>query len=444
MKARLLPLLACALAVFSRTGTLADQVEPQMSWLDNGSIRLGVDLNLGGAITWLSRSGDTTNLINSFDWGRQVQMSYYAGPVPFIVGEKRPAKYWEGLGWNPIQVGDTYHHRSSLLEQRNDGRAIYVRCIPMQWPLENVPGECTFESWLELDGSAVHARARLVNARTDHTLYPARTQELPAVYTNGPWHRIISYTGAKPFTKDAVTQLEAKPPPQWNGWDATENWSALVDKSDWGLGVWNPGCVHFKGGFNGQPGVGGPKDNVCGYLAPERHEILDHNITHDYRYDLILGTVEEIRAHVYRQPRTSLPAWQFTQDRQGWRYERTGDTGWPVHEALDVQLTQEDPALISPRFVVAAESAPVLIVEAAFENMAAPQMQVFWSSLEEPGLSQERSLRFAGTVDGKYHEYRVRLTDSPAYRGTITQLRLDPADHAGGTVRVRAIRFAGK
>jgi hypothetical protein len=283
-----------------------------------------------------------------------------------------------------------------------------------------------------------------VNARTDHALYPARTQELPAVYTNGPWHRIISYTGAKPFTKDAVTQLEAKPPPQWNGWDATENWSALVDKSDWGLGVWNPGCVHFKGGFNGQPGVGGPKDNACGYLAPERHEILDHNITHDYRYDLVLGTVEEIRAHVYRQPRTPLPAWQFAQDRQGWRYERAGDTGWPVHEALDVQLTQEDPALISPRFVVAAESAPVLIVEAAFENMAAPQTQVFWSSLEEPGLSQERSLRFAGTVDDKYHEYRVRLADSPAYRGTITQLRLDPADHAGGTVRVRAIRFADK
>src|SRR4051812_49366525 len=28
--------------------------EPRMSWLDNGTIRLGVDLELGGAITWLS------------------------------------------------------------------------------------------------------------------------------------------------------------------------------------------------------------------------------------------------------------------------------------------------------------------------------------------------------------------------------------------------------
>ncbi|MEI9898227.1 MAG: hypothetical protein WDN28_31320 [Chthoniobacter sp.] len=218
-----LSLLLAVLLGSPPTGrALADRPEPQMSWLDDGVIRLGVDLEIGGAITWLSRSGDTTNLINSYDWGRQVQMSYYAGPVPFISGAKHPAKYWEGLGWNPIQVGDAYGHRSRLLEQRNDGHSLYVKCIPMQWPLEDVPGECTFESWLELEGPVVHARCRLVNARSDRTLYPARTQELPAVYTNGPWHRIISYTGARPFAHDATTQLEARPPPHWDSWNATE------------------------------------------------------------------------------------------------------------------------------------------------------------------------------------------------------------------------------
>ena len=444
MKTRFSSLFALSLGLVFSAQALADHPEPQMSWLDNGTIRLGVDLQLGGAITWLSRSGDTTNLINSFDWGRQVQMSYYAGPVPYIVGEKRPSKYWEGLGWNPIQVGDAFGHRSRLLEQRNDGRALYVKCIPMQWPLEDVPGDCTFESWLELEGAAVHARCRLVDARSDRTPYPARTQELPAVYTNGPWHRIVSYTGVKPFTNDAVTQVEAKPPPHWTAWDATECWSALVDAEGRGLGVWNPGCVRFVGGFNGRPGVGGPKDNSCGYLAPQRWEILDHNITHEYRYDLVLGSVEEIRAYVYRQPRPAFPAWRFTNDRQGWHYERASDTGWPIHEALAVQLTQDDPALISPRFVAAAESTPVLIVDAAFENMTAPQAQIFWSTLETPGFAQERSARFTANPDGAFHEYRVRLADSSAYRGTITQLRFDPADKAGGAVRVRAIRFAAE
>ena len=415
-----------------------------MSWLDNGTIRLGVDLQIGGAITWLSRSGDSTNLINSFDWGRQIQMSYYAGPVPFIVGDKRPAKYWEGLGWNPIQVGDTFGHRAQLLDQRNDGHSLYVKCVPMQWPLDDVPGECTFESWLELDGPVVHARCRLVNARADHTQYPPRGQELPAVYTNGPWHRIISYTGPKPFTNDSTTQLEANPPPHWTSWDATESWSALVDDAGWGLGVWNPGCVHFVGGFNGQPGTGGPRDTACGYLAPGRLEILDHDITHEYRYDLILGTVDEIRAHVYRQPHPSLIEWRFTSDRQGWIYERTTDTGWPIQGELAVQLTQEDPSIISPRFVTPAETAPVLVIEAAFANVAAPRAQVFWSSLEHPGFTDSRSIRFDGKSDDTFHEYRIRLADSPEYRGTITQIRFDPADHAGGSVRIRAVHFAGE
>ncbi len=413
-----------------------------MSWLDNGTIRLGVDLTLGGAITWLSRSGSEVNVVNSFDWGRQIQMSYYAGPVPFVVGEKKPRKAWEGLGWNPIQSGDDFGHRSQLLDHRNDGRALYVKCIPMQWPLDDVPGECTFESWLELDGAAVKTRARLVNARSDQTLYPARSQELPAVYTNGPWHRIVSYTGARPFTGEPIATLEGKPPPQWNSWLATENWSALVDDTGWGLGVWNPDCVSVKGGFNDKPGAGGPKDNPCGYLAPIREELLDHDITHEYRYDLVLGTVDEIRAHAARQPR-GLPGWKFATDRQGWHTQNCRDAGWPIRGELTVSLTKDDPALISPRFCIAAEAAPVLVIEAAFEGVKT-RPQVFWSTLDAAGTSGERSVRFDAVSDGSFREYRVRLADSAGYRGAIIGLRIDPADGAGGAVRVRAVRFVAE
>ena len=70
----------------------------KMSYLDNGVIRLGVDLNLGGAITYLSRSGAEQNLVNSFDCGRQIQMSYYSGPVPFAVAGKQPKPEWRFIG----------------------------------------------------------------------------------------------------------------------------------------------------------------------------------------------------------------------------------------------------------------------------------------------------------------------------------------------------------
>ena len=106
----------------------------KMNYLDNGVIRLGVDLNMGGAITYLSRSGTEQNLVNSFDCGRQIQMSYYSGPVPFAIAGKQPKPEWSFIGWNPIQVGDAFGNSSKLLEHSNDSKQIYVKCIPLHWP----------------------------------------------------------------------------------------------------------------------------------------------------------------------------------------------------------------------------------------------------------------------------------------------------------------------
>src|SRR5947209_3331249 len=103
--------LAFLAAHVSADGNAVERVrlhEPKMTYLDNGVIRLGVDLNLGGAITHLGRSGTGENLVNSLDFGRQVQMSYYSGPVPFRVPGKEPKKEWDFIGWNPIQVGDAF------------------------------------------------------------------------------------------------------------------------------------------------------------------------------------------------------------------------------------------------------------------------------------------------------------------------------------------------
>src|SRR3954451_9683923 len=97
--------LLLAFALCTSAFAAPPEHEPKMSWLDNGVIRLGVDLELGGAITWLSRSGEQVNVINSLEGGRQVQMSFSGGPLPYSVGDKQPRADWAGLGWNPIQSG---------------------------------------------------------------------------------------------------------------------------------------------------------------------------------------------------------------------------------------------------------------------------------------------------------------------------------------------------
>ena len=75
------PLLAMTL-FFPAGGVCAPKKrelpKEKMSFIDNGTIKVGVNLALGGAITWVSKSGSRENVVNSHDLGRQIQMSYYS------------------------------------------------------------------------------------------------------------------------------------------------------------------------------------------------------------------------------------------------------------------------------------------------------------------------------------------------------------------------------
>jgi hypothetical protein len=415
---------------------------PDMSYLDNGTIRLGVDLNLGGAITWLSKAKSDLNLINSWDWGRQVQMSYYSGPVPFTPNGKQPAPEWKGLGWNPVQAGDHFGNASKTIEQTNDGKTIHIKCIPMQWPLDNVPLEGTFESWYTLDGAAVKVRSRLNNARSDKTQWPARTQELPAVYTNAPFYKLITYTGDKPFANADTTRIEhfMAPNDPWAHWFASENWAALLNDDGWGLGVWNPACFKFSGGFAGKPGKGGPKDSPTAYIAPNRPEILDHNIQHEFQYTLILGDLKSIRQYVYdHAPKPAPPQYIFESDRQGWHYQNATDAGWPIQGELNIQLDGDDPQLIAPPSFWQAADAPTLYIRAAFHTQQ-KTAQIFWTKFGEKGPKQ---IDLPIIPDDQYRTYEVQLADSPDYTGPIVGLRFDPvpAGEKGEWVKVKSIGF---
>ena len=422
--------------------TPANQTTEDVSFLDNGTLKIGVDMRLGGAITYLSKSGSAENLVNSADWGRQIQMSHYSGPVPFAPGGKTPKTEWAGLGWNPIQSGDAFGNRSQVLAHTNDGKTLYTRCVPMQWPLDNVPGECTFESWISLDENVVKVRCRLNNARADKTQYSARAQELPAVYTNGAWYRLVSYLGDKPFTNDALTDLPVVFP--WTSWQATENWTALVDKNGFGLGVVSPNNPTTIGGFAGTPGAGGPQDFPTGYIAPLHYEILDHDIEYGYNYFLVVGSLDEIRRRALTL--TSKPAppdYRFVRDRQHWTIANAVDTGWPIRGELNVKLEGDDPQLNGPDGFWRADEAPKLYLEAAFHS-SETNARVFWKRHDAPNFADERSLNFTVVPDGKMRVYEIDLSQSPEYRGAITGLRFDPvnAGRAGDWVRVKSIGFA--
>lgn len=442
------------------SGAVRADDESRMSWLDNGTLRLGVDLSIGGAITYLAESSAGINMINSHDWGRQIQMSFYSGPNPYLPEGATVNEAWKQLGWNPIQSGDCYGFRSRVLEHRNDGSSVYVRCVPQQWPLKNVPGECTFEGWFRLEGNTVVARSRISNARSDRTQYAARHQELPAVYTNGPWYKLVSYLGDQPFTGAAPTILvdrgDGKGWP-WRTFYTPEHWAALLDRHDRGIGVYLPGACRFTGGFAGEPkGEGGPKDSPTGYMTPLHSEILDHNIVYTYAYTLIVGSLQEIRGYVYeRSEPDRLPAWTFAADRRHWQLQGAVDTGWPIRDQLVIDLGPgQQAALVSPRTFWRAEAAPWLWMQAAFETDAGEAEVALlpfgpsdasdwpaWGESKKPPPRPEVRISFPIQGDGQMRRLCIDLSSNEAYRGAMTRVRvLLPA--TDGTARIQAIGFA--
>jgi len=69
--------LALALAA-SSARPAASAGDDSFLFLDNGRVRVGVDVTRGGSIGWLSASGGR-NLVNHADMGREVQLRRVGG-----------------------------------------------------------------------------------------------------------------------------------------------------------------------------------------------------------------------------------------------------------------------------------------------------------------------------------------------------------------------------
>jgi hypothetical protein len=348
-----------------------------MRYLENDRLKVGIDLSIGGAVTFLTdRENGGENMINSAEWGRQIQLSFYSGPRPFIgPNGEEPTPGWAGLGWNPIQSGDCGNNRSKVTKFAYEGdKAMRVRCIPMQWPhTQGVSGDCEFECLYTLEGNVLLLKATIFVNRPDKTQYDACSQEMPALYTNGKWYKLVSYLGDKPFQDEPITVVVDKNDGKgwpWVNFKVPERWSALIDESGMGIGVYQPDAITVTAGFHGgdaNKGHGGVKSGQTGYIAPLTRQILDHNITWSYETAFVLGTVDDIRNYAKRKEAArGLPAWSFEKSRDGWFYGGGAkDKGMPITGALDFEYPAGG-MLISPDTFLPIRDTLTLEIEGAF------------------------------------------------------------------------------
>lgn len=446
-----------------------------MRYLENDRLKLGIDLSLGGAVTFLSdQKNGGKNMINSYDWGRQIQLSYYSGPWPYIgPNGETPTKEWAGLGWNPIQSGDAGGNRSKLVsfEKRGDN-AFFVSSIPMQWPHKTgVAGECVFECLYTLEGNVITLEATIVNKRTDTVQYRAPSQEMPAVYTNGPWYQVVTYLGDQPFTGEPTTTVIDKGDHKgwpWVHFYTPENWVALLDENGYGIGVFQPEVMTFNGGFHpddASKGTGGEKDVPTGHIAPIGKQILDHDIRWSYTTSFVLGTVEDIRGYAKANWQVvPHPEWNFQDSRNNWYYQgEMKDTGFPIQGGLDIQF-QQGAALVGPVTFWEASATPFLEIEGAFKTASgelvlsvetqpvSPSDFTDWLNWSEgehdvEAEKKQKASAFpsapavhtqqAIAADGQHRTYRIRLADAAAYAGAMKNMKISFS--AGGTAKVTRI-----
>ena len=274
----------------------------------NDKLRLIQDTARGGAISYISPAGSERNLVNIADEGRYIQQSYYAGRrVERLLEGQSPA--WSPWSWNPIQCGDYARNRAQILETRQTADSTYVKCVPMQWDMDNKPAEAIMEQWTSLHDNVVRVRCRLTCRRTDNIYGEgvANDQEIPAVYPISALRNLYAYFGAAPFTgaEIAATEIIQLESGFWgiytpgNGNFPTEKWMAFVDNNKWGIGVYSPQATKFLAGRAGQAGKESASP-ATGYIAPVRVETLMKNSVSEYNYYLIVGTLDEIRAKIYQ------------------------------------------------------------------------------------------------------------------------------------------------
>lgn len=314
-----------SIAAFAALGIALSSPTPSTIIVENEEIGIEVDLAHGCSISgaWGMSDPQKTNIINTKDLGRYVQVSYYSGPDAF--GGENCTFRDNPWPWNPIGAGDKNGNPAQIISSSKSGSTVKCSMRPIQWACNNRLCECTVDLVYHLDGNAVVANATLNMERSDKSVYGARDQELPAVYTNGPFYRLLGYTGSSPCTGDKNVQ-------EWNAsydeslefpWvpgvvpRITEPVLMLVGESGFGLGVYSSKMDHFIAGFHGAKGSGGTKDDAAGYIAPVATIPLAYDEVFEYSFALVIGNMADIRSKActlaamngWMPQSTSLPSW---------------------------------------------------------------------------------------------------------------------------------------
>ena len=272
--------------------------------IDNGSVKVGIDREKGGAITWLSSDAYPRNIVNIADPGRLIQQSYYAGRRLDRTSEGQN-KAWSPWSWNPIQGGGVGSEGSKgswarVTAFEKTGSTLYSETIPKLWDMPDEEAEAVMRQWTTLEPNmpgVVCVQCEIKTLRRDDDPWgetKSSPQEVPACYFTRNFESVKSYLG------DGKWRPEHQPPgPPWGRTSPPRKAVAMFEPSGQGVAVFSPTAGES---WNFGPHGGGqsndPAAGPCMHVAPIDRVPLGRKTTFRYRYWLIVGNESEIASRL--------------------------------------------------------------------------------------------------------------------------------------------------
>ncbi len=275
-----LPLIILSLL----SASLSAKPTPKWEYLDNGTIRIGVDKSRGSAIGYFALSKDKRNLLNHHDEGRFIQQSYY-GDADGSAWGKSPWVY------NPVQGGSYKGENAKTLEFRKTEKELFAKVEPLHWANAKTCPEAIMEEKITLDGAM--AKIQMTLNYTGPTQKKNANPEMPAIFVHFELPHLKFERDGK-LVKHAPKMLGKDLKPETIKYSG--NWLAYVDDKNFGIGIYTPGTEEAVTYRHRGSGSTGPNGSACSYVAPVRKFQLTKDMVSEYEFYLTIGTLDEIRA----------------------------------------------------------------------------------------------------------------------------------------------------
>ncbi|MCR9202595.1 MAG: hypothetical protein NXI04_28470 [Planctomycetaceae bacterium] len=287
-------IVMCLLTVID--GSCADDVRR----LQRAGNSVGVDVEKGGSITWLS-FGESGNVVNIADPGRLIQQSYYAGKSLDRTAQTQH-KAWSPWPWNPIQGGGVGAWATASVI-REESSLLYSETVPKLWDMADEQAAALMKQSTRFEegfDNVIHVQCefqslRPANDRWGSAAVP-RGQELPACYFTRRHSRISSYLGDGRWRTEKY-----RPGPPWFQCRPPLSVMGCFDETDRGVAVFSPVSTRpWNFGAAGGGQSGDPRDKSCIHIAPVEVLKLGPQSSLKYGYWLVVGTRGEVASSLDR------------------------------------------------------------------------------------------------------------------------------------------------